>query len=273
MNPLARLGGKRVLITGTGGGQGAAAQRLFAEHGARIAGCDVQPGSAEATAEELRAKGFEVTGRTVDLTDPAAAARWVQEAAAVLGGIDVLYNNAAGARFAPFAEMDYELWNWVLRAELDIVFHTTRAAWGYLADGGGSLINTASYSALRAIEPLAQVAHAAAKGGVLSMTRALAGEGARHGIRANSISPGFVRSAATDRNVDDIGRVWQVANTLLGRPGEVDDIAYLAMYLASDESSWVTGQDMVIDGGATAGWRDDVETTRLQVKRAAGGRV
>src|SRR5947209_15880996 len=91
-----RLAGKRVLLTGTAGGQGAAAQRLFAEHGARIIGCDVQPGASEATADELRAEGFDVEGWQVDLSDPDAARAWVESAAEKLDGIDVLYNNAAG---------------------------------------------------------------------------------------------------------------------------------------------------------------------------------
>src|SRR5712692_3187495 len=132
-----RLQGKRVLLTGTAGGQGAAAQRLFAEHGAHIAGCDVQPGAARATAEELRAEGFDVHGSDVDLSDPDAAREWVESSAAALGGIDVLYNNAAGFGFVPFAEMELELWRHVLRVELDIVFHTTQPAWRSLCESSG----------------------------------------------------------------------------------------------------------------------------------------
>jgi NAD(P)-dependent dehydrogenase (short-subunit alcohol dehydrogenase family) len=250
-----RLAGKRVLLTGTAGGQGAAAQRLFAEHGARIVGCDVQPGAAETTADELRGEGFDVEGRQVDLSDPDAAREWVESSAEGLGGIDVLYNNAAGFGFAPFADMTLDLWRHVMRVELDIVFHTTQPAWRYLCDGGGSLINTASYSALRGIEPLGQAAHAAAKGGVIAFTRTLATEGAKDGVRANSISPGFVSSPATDAAVDAEGRAWQLSKHLIQRPGTGIDVAYLALYLASDESSWVTGQNFSIDGGATAGFR------------------
>jgi NAD(P)-dependent dehydrogenase (short-subunit alcohol dehydrogenase family) len=250
-----RLAGKRVLLTGTAGGQGAAAQRLFAENGARIVGCDIQPGAAEATADELRAEGFDVEGRRVDLSDPDAAREWVESSAEQLGGIDVLYNNAAGFGFAPFAEMTLELWRHVIRVELDIIFHTTQPAWHYLCDGGGSVINTASYSALRGIEPLGAVAHAAAKGGVIGMTRTLATEGAKHGVRANAISPGFVSSPATDAAVDDEARAWQLSKHLIQRPGEGIDVAYCALYLASDESAWVTGQNLSIDGGVTAGFR------------------
>lgn len=250
-----RLEGKRVLITGTAGGQGAAAQRLFAAHGAHIAGCDVQPGAAAATAAELSAEGYPVTGSDVDLSDANAARDWVESSAAALGGIDVLYNNAAGFGFAPFGSMELELWRHVMHVELDIVFHTTSVAWKHLCKNGGSIISTASYSALRGIAPLGAAAHAAAKGAVISLTISLAAEGAEHGVRANAISPGFVSSPATDAAVDPEGRAWQLSKHLIQRPGTGLDIAYAALYLASDESSWVTGQNFSIDGGVTAGFR------------------
>jgi NAD(P)-dependent dehydrogenase (short-subunit alcohol dehydrogenase family) len=253
--PSDRLAGKRVLLTGTAGGQGAAAQRLFAEHGARVRGCDVQSGAAEAMAEDLQGQGYDVRGSTVDLADADAARAWIESTAEELGGVDVLYNNAAGFGFAPFADMTLDLWRHVLHVELDIVFHTTQPAWRHLCDGGGSVINTASYSALRGIEPLGQAAHAAAKGGVIAMTRTLATEGAKHGVRANAISPGFVSSPATDAAVDDAGRAWQLSKHLIQRPGNCIDVAYCALYLASDESAWVTGQTFSVDGGATAGFR------------------
>ncbi len=252
-----RLAGKRVLITGTGtpGGQGSAAQAMFAREGARIVGCDVQTGAQESAAA-LQAEGFDVTGYTVDLTDPDAAAQWVQDGAESLGGIDVLYNNAARAGFAPFAEMTLEMWRTVIRGELDIVFHTTRPAWQHLlASGNGSIINTASMSGVRGIAPLGQAAHAAAKGGVIALTKTLAAEGARDGIRANCISPGFVKTPSTDKFVGDELREFQLSMHLIRRAGVGDDIAYLAVFLASDESSWVTGQNYSVDGGVTAGFR------------------
>ena len=250
-----RLQGKRVLITGTAGGQGEAAQRLFAAEGARVVGCDVQPGAAERTAQVLADAGHDVAGHTVDLADPAAATRWVEEAAAGLGGIDVLYNNAAGHGFSPFAEMEFSLWQHVMRVELELVFHTTRAAWAALCESHGSLITTASMSASRGIAPLGQAAHAAAKGAVVAFTRSLAAEGAAHGVRANTISPGFVATPATDAAVGPELFAFQMDMHLLRRPGTPEDIAHLALYLASDESAWVTGQDYAIDGGVTAGFR------------------
>jgi len=251
-----RLEEKRVLITGTAGGQGEAAQAMFAREGARVVGCDVQPGAAERTASKLAAAGFDVNGETVDISDAAAAERWIDESADRLGGIDVLYNNAAGYGFAPFAEMKLEMWRHVIRVELDIIFHTTQPAWKYLLrTGNASIINTASMSALRGIAPLGQAAHAAAKGGVVALTKTLAAEGAQDGIRANSISPGFVKTPATDAAVGDELRAFQLGMHLIRRPGLGDDIAYLAVFLASDESSWVTGQNYSVDGGVTAGFR------------------
>jgi meso-butanediol dehydrogenase / (S,S)-butanediol dehydrogenase / diacetyl reductase len=204
-----RLEDKRVLITGTAGGQGEAAQAMFAREGARIIGCDVQEGAAEKTADALRADGHDVTGFTVDLADAEAAARWVDES----------------------AERHLR------------------------ATGNSSIINTASMSGLRGIAPLGQAAHSAAKGGVIALTRTLAAEGAPDGIRANTISPGFVKSPATDKFVGDELRAFQMGMHLIRRPGLGEDIAPLAVYLASDESVWVTGQNYSIDGGVTAGFR------------------
>jgi len=245
-----RLEGKRVLITGTAGGQGEAAQALFAKEGARVIGCDLQEGAADGTAAVLRDAGLDVQGDTVDLSDADAAGAWVESAAERLGGIDVLYNNAAGFGFAPFAEMTHELFSHVLNVELKLVFNTIKPAWAHLlANPGGSIVNTASYSAIRGIAPLGQVAHAAAKGGVVGMTKSLAAEGAADGIRVNAMSPGFVKSPATDAAVPKEGREWQLSKHLIQRPGTGDDVAYLALYLASEESGWVTGQVIVADAG------------------------
>lgn len=251
-----RLKDKRVLITGTAGGQGEAAQAMFAREGARIIGCDIQPGAAQRTAATLQADGFDVNGSTVDISDPAAAEQWIETSAESLGGIDVLYNNAAGYGFAPFADMTLEMWRHVMRVELDIIFHTTQPAWKHLLKAdGSSIINTASMSALRGIAPLGQAAHAAAKGGVVALTKTLAAEGAPDGIRANAISPGFVKTPATDAAVGDELRSFQLNMHLIRRPGIGDDIAHLAVFLASDESTWVTGQNYSVDGGMTAGFR------------------
>ncbi len=162
---MGRLEGKRVLITGTSTGQGEAAQRLFAEEGARVIGCSLHEGRAEKTAEALRDKGYDVEGYSVDLTDPDAARAWVERGAEAMGGIDVLYNNAAGFGFAPFADMTIDLFRQVLRDELELVFNASQPAWKLmLAGGAGSIINTASYGAIRGVGPFGVAAHSTAKG-------------------------------------------------------------------------------------------------------------
>lgn len=249
-----RLAGKRVLLTGTGGGQGAEAQKLFCEHGAVVHGCDIREGAAEAVAQSLCERGLQAFGDTVDLADPDAAAAWVERGVAAIGGLDVLYNNASKPRFAPFASMTLDDWRSVMTNELDIVFHVTSPAWRHLiADGGGSVINTASVAGAAAVGRMGQAAHSAAKGAVVALSRQLAAEGAPHGIRVNSISPGFIDTPGTSV-VTKEQRDWMVSNLqLLPRVGTAEEVAALALYLASDESAFVTGAEIRIDGGWSAG--------------------
>lgn len=250
--PSGRLAGKRVLITGTAGGQGAAAQRAFCEAGASVVGCDISPGGAEKVAAELAAEGYTAHGRAADLSDPAAAREWVEWGVETLGGLDVLYNNAGSAEFAPFAEMTREVWDHTIRHELDIVFDVTVAAWKHLSEGGGSVINVSSVCGLIADGTLAQSAHAAAKAGVISLTRQLAAEGGPLGIRVNCISPGVIMTPALEDQSPAMLRHFTDC-TFLGRLGTPAEIVPAAIYFASDESSFATGANLVIDGGWSAG--------------------
>jgi NAD(P)-dependent dehydrogenase (short-subunit alcohol dehydrogenase family) len=251
-----RLAGKVALITGIGSGQGRAAARLFAREGARVIGCDVDAAGAAQTVATVTAEGGTIeSSQAVDLTDSAAARAWVDDAAAGAGGFDVLFNNAAAARFRPIAELGDEDWHWVIRHELDLVFYTCSAAWPHLvARGGGAIVNTASVCGISAMpSSRGSFAHAAAKGAVIALTRELALEGGPHGIRANSLSPGPVWTAANDARMRDPAvREEHLAHTMLPRLGEAEDIAAAALYLASDESAWVTGTNLVVDGGMTA---------------------
>lgn len=246
---MGRLDGKIVFLTGIAGGQGRAASILFAKEGATIIGCDVKDKEAAETVEMVRSAGGKIECSIVDLTDPAAARSWIDDGISAQGRIDVLYNNAGNPRMSPIGEMTLEDWSYTIRGELDIIFHTVSPAWNhFVKQGGGVIINTASIIAHRGYGAIGQSAHAAAKGGVLAMTRQLAAEGAPHKIRVNSISPGTVLTPAlgvlSQEQIDEMDRIQPI-----GRAGQGEDIAPLALYLASDESEWVTGTDFPIDGG------------------------
>jgi meso-butanediol dehydrogenase/(S,S)-butanediol dehydrogenase/diacetyl reductase len=223
---------KVAFITGIAGGQGAAAQQLFEQRGWRVVGCDIVDG--------------------VDLADPEQATRWIDEGVAEAGRIDVLYNNASAPRVGPWEELTYEDWQFTLRNELDLIYTATHAAWPHMVDqGGGLIINTASVSAWRGATFIEQAAHGAAKGGVLSMTRHLAASGARHGIRAVSISPGLIVTPQIQPFLDDPDHPLHgmASSHPLGRLGTPEDVARVAAFLASDDAAYLNAIDIVIDGG------------------------
>jgi NAD(P)-dependent dehydrogenase (short-subunit alcohol dehydrogenase family) len=233
-----RLSGKIAVVTGAANGIGRGCAARFRAEGAHVITVDV--GGAD---------------RTCDLTDEAAVSALFAAIGAEHGRIDVLVNAAAFATFAWIEDMTYAEWRRTLTGELDIVFLPTRAAWPWLkASGRGAVINFASANAAHALEGSPALAHCAGKGGVLAMTRQLAMEGAPHGIRANTIAPGFIRTAATEAHLAaDPGFERQVlAKNMLKRLGEPDDIAFAAIWLASDEARYVTGSNIAVDAGATA---------------------
>jgi meso-butanediol dehydrogenase / (S,S)-butanediol dehydrogenase / diacetyl reductase len=251
---MRRLNGKVILITGTGGEQGRAAALLFAKEGARVVGCDVNKSAASQTLTMVRDAGGEMVSMApVDLSIESGAARWVEEGAAAFGGIDVLYNNASAPRFGLLDPMPVEDWHFTMRNELDIVYFVTCAAWPHLvARGGGSIISTASIAAVRGcVAP--QSAHGAAKAAVTSLMTSLVIEGAPHKIRANTISPGPIEHPLRQSALADPNHPMSklVAKIPMGRMGRPQEVAYLALFLASDESSFITGANVVIDGGLT----------------------
>lgn len=241
-----RLQGKVALITGTGGGQGRAAALLFAAEGALVVGCDVKADGNAETVRLVEAAGGQMTGMApVDLGDPDQAKTWVDAAAAVHGRIDILYNNAGLGRFGPVEEVSVEDWRFTMRNEVDLVFFVTKFAWPYLRQRGGVVISTASVAGHVGLQRL--VPHCTGKGAVLAMARAFAAEGAAHGIRSVSISPGPI---ARPESPAPPGYVRASGDTTaMKRQGTVDEVASVAVFLASDEASYLTGCDVPVDGG------------------------
>jgi NAD(P)-dependent dehydrogenase (short-subunit alcohol dehydrogenase family) len=250
-----RLEGKVALITGTGGGQGRAAAIRFAQEGALVIGCDLYEEGSRETVATVESAGGTMTGMApVDLSDPDAARAWVEEAAALHGRTDVVYNNASAPKFVPMPDLSVDDWQYGIRNELDLVFYVTKFAWPHLAERGGVIINTASTSAHVATRDVGMVSHCATKGAVLAMTRALAADGAKHGIRAVSISPGAIKTPGSIKEYFHIPGAEEAAisQLLVDRVGTAEDIAALAVFVASDEAAYMTGVDVVMDGGLTA---------------------
>jgi meso-butanediol dehydrogenase / (S,S)-butanediol dehydrogenase / diacetyl reductase len=251
-----RLEGKVVLITGTSGGMGRDAAILFAKEGAKVVGSGYQRcAEAEETARMARAAGGDmVSYQPVDLAVEQQAKAWVDFAVKTYGGVDVVYNNASYPRMGTVEETTEEDWRYTLKNELDIVYFVCKAAWPHLKAKGGSVITVGSIAGMTALpaELPSAFAHAATKGGVIGMTRQLAIDGAPLGIRVNCISPGFILTAGTPFAQDESLQAPILPKIPMKRFGQPEEVAKVALFFASDDSSYVTGVNVAIDGGVTA---------------------
>lgn len=251
-----RLEGKIAFISGTGSGQGAAAAELFCREGATVVGCDLDAEASARVAQKIKAAGGRMISLQADVGDEEQARSWIESGIRECGGIDILYNNAGACRFGKIDQMSTADWHFTVRNEIDVVYFPTKHATPHLkARGAGSIINIASVAGVTGStfgDSLFQFAHSATKGSLIAMSRTLAAELGPHNIRVNAISPGLI---GTPRILERPALKPVVDGFLnrmpIKRMGTAQDIALCALYLASDESSFVTGQNFCVDGGVT----------------------
>ena len=252
-----RLDGKVALITGAGAGIGRETALLFASEGARVVAVDVDETTANAVAAEIDGRGGEAIAVRADVSSAADADAMVAATEERFGRLDVLFNNAGIMHpdDGDSEQTDEAVWDRTMAVNLKGVWFGCRAGIPALRRaGGGSIINTASFVALvGAATP--QLAYTASKGGVLAMTRELAVVHARENIRVNAICPGPLRTELLMSYLDtEEKRDRRLVHVPMGRFGEAHEIANGALYLASDESSYTTGAEFVVDGGLTAAY-------------------
>jgi len=252
-----RLDGKVAVITGTAGGIGRSSALRFAREGAAIVGADVSAEANAATAELVQQAGGKMIDVTVDVTEPHSVAGLFELAESELGRVDVIFNNAGVMLPGDGDAIDTsdEVIDRTLAINVKGVIHGCRFGIPALRRaGGGSIVNTASFVAsVGAATP--QIAYTASKGAVLSLTRELAVIHAREGIRANALSPGPLRTEMLMSVLDtDEKRNRRLVHVPMGRFGLPGEMANAALFLASDESSYMTGANLVIDGGLTAAY-------------------
>jgi len=252
-----RLAGKVVLITGAGSGIGLASALACVREGAKVLAADVDARAGGAAVEQLRAAGGEAHAVAADVSKSADCARMVAEAERTFGSLHVLFNNAGIMHPADddAVATDEAVWDLTLNVNLKGVFLGCKHGIPALRRaGGGAVINTASFVALLgAATP--QLAYTASKGGVLALTRELAVVHAREKIRVNALCPGPLRTELLMKFLDsEAKRQRRLVHIPLGRFGEAREIADAVVFLASDESSFVTGATFVVDGGITAAY-------------------
>jgi NAD(P)-dependent dehydrogenase (short-subunit alcohol dehydrogenase family) len=251
-----RLKGKVAFITGAGAGMGREASVLFAEEGARVVVADIDGKAAQGTVDLVEKAGGQALAVTGDVAVEGDVQRMIEDGVRRFGALHVLYNNAGVLwkdRDRSVLETDEKSWDRVMAINLKSVFWVTKHGIPHLRTaGGGSIVMMGSVSALAGFTR-AQDAYTAAKGGLISLTKSLAIQFARDRIRCNVIHPGIVDTPLQAPYLTEAIRREFETGIPLGRIAHPREIAYVALFLASDESSFMTGAELVVDGGFTAG--------------------
>ena len=253
-----RLADKVTIITGAGGGMGRVAAETFAREGAKVVVAEYGEAAGNETVEIIRATGGEATFVRADVSKEADAKAMVDHAVATYGRLDCLYNNAGIMPEADHSviDTDVDVWDQVMAVNVRGVFLGCKYAIPAMeASGGGSIINIASFVAILGCS-VPQDAYTASKGALLSLTRSLAVQFGPKGIRTNAICPGPVETPLLmDWLVkDEEAKRIRLARNPSGRFGKPEEIVYMALYLASDESRWTNGAQLVVDGGITVNY-------------------
>jgi NAD(P)-dependent dehydrogenase (short-subunit alcohol dehydrogenase family) len=252
-----RLEGKVALITGAGSGMGRAAAELFAREGARVVVTDIDEAAGAGAVAAVRGAGGDATFVRANVAEWDDCQTMVATAVDTYGGLHVLYNNAGIFPGDDGGVLDtpQETWRRVMAVNLEGVWLGCRAGIpAMLASGGGAIVNVASFVALMGAAT-AQIAYTASKGGVLSMTREIAVEYARQGIRANALCPGPIETPLLQELLSDpVRRQRRMVHIPMGRLGHAEELAKAALFLASDDASFMTGSALVVDGGITAAY-------------------
>jgi galactitol 2-dehydrogenase len=248
---MAELDGKRVFVTGSAAGIGKAISTLFIERGARVVVSDLDAAAAEATAKEIGAAGV----ANCDVTDEAAVQAAVAQAVEILGGLDVLVNNAGIEVASPLLQQSTESFDLIHAVNVRGPFVAMKAAIGHLVESRGNIVNIASIAGVGGSPLLGS--YCSTKAALIQLTRVAAVEMRASGVRVNAVCPGFADTKMVERLVPDFEAATQVPFGDLvamkqGRLGTPQDIAEVAAFLASDRASWVTGSHYVLDGGLTA---------------------
>lgn len=250
---MAALKGRSAFITGAASGIGRATAILFAQEGARVVIADIDPIGGQSAVDEVRSAGGAAWFELTDVSSSVEVSRSVEAAAVLMGGLDLVVNNAGIMRAGLLADFEEADWERTMAVNVRSIFLTTRAALPYLRrSGNGVILNTASTAAYRGGAGIA--AYSASKGAVVALTRALAKELAPDGIRVNCVCPGYIDTPFNQPAIDFIGGIEQQEATVrqlvpLKRQGRPEEVAPAFLYLASESAGYVTGQALNIDGG------------------------